>query len=200
MIYNTKEDVDQRIFEFIKSDLKSDKNNGFKLIYDHYGAPILRFLKNKDRSMSETDLSDIMQESIIVFWINVREKKVELQPGKLKSYLISIANNLLFLKYRKTKKDRIGKETLTKVETNFFVEPFVDLVEEAREKKHHSLRNCFSSLKELDKEILMKYYYEGQTGKEISAEYQMKENWLNQRLFIIRKQLKKCMTEKLTTD
>ena len=192
-----KEALDKKIFILLTSKQQEDINKGFKLLYHNYARELERFLIKKKVVMRNADYGDLVQASIIIFWDNLQNQKVEQMPGKLFNYLQRIANNIFLSTLRKQLREQEQVNTLSTVnEQDASTYEVLGLIEGLNDLRKKNLRVCLRELRETNREIIMKYYFEGQTGEELAEAYGKDLNWINQRLFQTRKRLKKCILSK----
>lgn len=145
--------------QFIEQ-LKSGDKKALDTIYLSYRNEFISFA-NKF-SLHKDDALDIYQDSIIVFYENVRSGKLKDLTSTVKTYLFSIGKYKIYNTLNERKK--IVDQTDFEASSNFEDDSlFTDIPEEQTQK----LQESFEKLGKKCREVLRLFYYEGQSIGEI---------------------------------
>jgi len=148
---------DSNILKWLNSDTESDIDKGLNCLFGKCEKTILKFIIANNGS--EDDAKDVIQDAIIVFYEQVRNKNLILDCS-INTYIYSVSRNLWLknIKYRsKFVKDVSG---------------FIAIDDELTEDFDDEIRNkefikLFNELGESCRDILIYYYYEKLSMKEI---------------------------------
>lgn len=124
------------------------------------------FLFARTFSISEEDIADVYQETVICFYENIQKGKLNQLTSSLKTYLFAIGK---FKIYRQIKKNKLSYEDDLIIHSDEEIKIFEVEVSNKRQKV---LKEAFNYLGKKCKKVLELYYYEGLTLDEI-------QNFLN---------------------
>ena len=155
--------TDDELIRLLKSTNRFQKNKGFTFLVNRDFEWVKQFvLKN---SGTEEDAKDTFQEGLIVLMKNI-ERGVFEGRSSLKSYLNSICKNIWLQSLRKLKKREEAIAT----------EEWEDESEEKTEDiemKHEKVKQKFKVLGKACQDILIQFYYERKSMKELQEIYQL---------------------------
>lgn len=162
------------------------KNNELDLekIINDYSAYVATIINNMaSESLKDEDKEEIVSEVFFVLWKN----KDKLNINKyLSSYIAGITRNVV-------------KEYLRKIKVNFDISDYenslysydkINFLEESRE-EISKIEKKLENMKEIDKTIFLEFYYSSKSIKDIAKEQNISEFNVKQRLYRIRKRIKK---------
>lgn len=135
--------------------------------------------------LKEEDIEEIISDTFLVLWKN--QNKLE-ENKKIKPYIAGITKKL-------------SQEKIRKSRTYFDLADFENRIEnfewmqEERE-EIYLLKEIVNQLRKQDKEIFEQYYYQAKKIKEIAKEFKLSEFTIKQRLYRIRKRIKKEIDKK----
>ena len=160
-----------------------NENLNLDKIVDDYTSYIRKIIQNMvGENLEKEDKEEILQDAFFVLWKRYNQNY---QINNLDSYLAGIARNLVKEKLRKTKK-------------NVNIDSIENLVEFASEdtyeQERDSIEKIYSKIKQLkniDIQIVTKFYYSEKSIKDIAKELHMSETNIKTRLYRARKIIKK---------
>ncbi len=138
--------------------------------------------------LQEEDIEEIISDTFFVLWKN-RNKLDE--DRKIKPYIAGITKKLIQEKIRKNKVSIDISWYENKIESM----ETIDFIQEERE-EIAILKQVLGKLKKQDIEIVKLYYYQAMKIKEMAEVFQVSEFTMKQRLYRIRKRIKKEMAKK----
>lgn len=158
-------------------------------IYNDFYSYVYTIIINRSKGyLKEEDVEEIISDTFFMLWKNTNK----LEDGRaLKPYIAGIAKNLIKEKIRK---NNIYLDTLdyeNKLENIKGIDFFIEEREEIT-----SLKNSLKELKTKDKEVFELYYYQNRKIKEIALLLNISEFNVKQRLYRIRKKIKKNVEKK----
>lgn len=190
-----RKELDKEIFGLVTSNDSKEINQGLRLLYHYYSKELEGFLRKKNIAILEDDYGDIIQNTTVIFWKNINERKVQQIPGKLLSYLKSIAQNIYYSKLKKRIKEREGIDIVhAELENDLSIEVDLELMQNINDTRKRKLFQCLNRLSKENRSIITKYYYEGVSGEKLAKEFDKDLNWVNQRLYQNRQRLRKCVS------
>lgn len=154
-------------------------------IIQDYSAYVSKIIDNMAKGfIKEIDKEEIVSDVFFALWKNKRK----LDVGKnLSPYLAGITRNVVKVYFAKNK---IKYENIDDYENDlnfsddfYFENENYDLI------KH--LEKKISALKRIDREIFLDFYYSSKSIKDIAKEHGISENNAKQRLYRVRKKIKK---------
>jgi len=157
----------------------------FTELVNHYERKIYRLAKHI--TQNDEDAEDVLQETFLKAWKALESFSLE-KGGSFQAFLFRIARNLIIDLSRKHKEIpiEIFEETL---EIDQDVEGQVD-----RKDNQKMVRKALEKLNDLDKQIVMLFYFEEMSGSEIAKVLNMKEGAMRVRLHRSLKKLKEEIT------
>ncbi len=183
--------------EFLKSIHLGDER-AIEKIYSIYKPEFLAWGSSKS-GLSEEDLVDIWQESIIAFYEQVASGKLTTLEVQLKTYLFAISKNKILVKFRKNKsverleQQYLENKNLDDIEHNGYTE--LEKKEENPKKKR--LEEAMNKLSNKEQEILIDRYYSGLSLEAIRQKRAYKTiNTVNATISRAMKNLKKIVHKK----
>jgi len=162
------------------------KNNELDLekIINEYSSYIATIINNMARdSLNDEDKEEIASEVFFILWKN----KDKLDINKyLSPYIAGIARNVV-------------KEYLRKVKVNFDISDYENSLYSYDEIKFFNnsvgeiskIEKNLENMKEIDKRVFLDFYYYSKSIKDIAKKYNISEFSVKQRLYRIRKKIKK---------
>lgn len=149
-------------------------------IYLKYAPECKYFILKNNGTVS--DAKDIFQETLIALLMKLETKKIELTVP-FGAYLYSIYKNKWIDQLRKKRKNH-----LTIIDNDRYV---VEEYSGIMEKQYAIYKECFELLGEECKQ-LMRARFAGMRGNDIAAKLGITRNYVNQKMLVCRKKLKKC--------
>lgn len=147
--------------------IKSGDEKTIDQIYQSYKPQFINWASSKF-SLSEADIIDCWQDSVIAFYEQVVSGRLETLDVGLKTYLFAIGRNKLLYKLR-SKKSNIQKEQV--FAENYFLENeasggYADL-DDIQGEEEKRLQKAMQSLSEKNRAILISRYYDGLSLEQI---------------------------------
>lgn len=129
-------------------------------IYIKYEKQVFNYIKT--HGGDDFDAEDMLQESIIVLWQNVNNRKFDLS-SKLNTYLIAIAKNKWRAELRKRNKmiHEDISDNIVSLESNQLA---IILTEE----KEQAIKEAFKVIQPICKKLLLLFYFEERSLEEIT--------------------------------
>lgn len=171
----------------IKNYIQDNELNMEKImkIYTPY---IYTIIKNKNPSLDNEDIEEIISDVFLATWKN--QSKLD-KDKELSAYLVGITKNLYNKKIR-NKKSTINIESL---KNNLFEIESIDYKIENTEKEN-LIMMLVNNMKQEDKDIFILYYYNSKMIKDIANILNITENKVKSRLFRIRRKIKKGLEKR----
>lgn len=136
---------------------------------------------------SEEDLEECVADVFVCLWLN--PEKFDSQRGTLKSYLCLMARSRALNRLRQlTRQAALPLETLPPLK-----EPEAAELLETRQRSE-ALRDAIDTLREPDREILVRRYYYDQKPKEIAAALDLPVKQIENRLYRTKRFLRDQLT------
>lgn len=158
-------------------------------IYNNFYSYVYTIVVNTAKQyLQEEDIEEIIVDTFLVLWKNTR--KLE-EDRCIKPYIAGITKKLIQEKARKRKIHLYISDYENKIESI----DELDLINEERE-EITLLKEVVKKLKEKDKYIVELYYYQSMKIKEIAKCLKLSEFTVKQRLYRIRKRIKKEIEKK----
>lgn len=165
--------------------LMNDSDEFLQLITEFQGrlfAFVLSMLGDLDQA------NEVLQESNLVLW----RKSDEFQPGSnFKAWSFRIAQFQVMAYRQRQIRDRLvfSDDVIEQIGRD------AALHDEEYERKVRLLEDCISGLSERNREVLCRFYEDGQSLEAIAAALNRKANAVGQLLFRIRKSLIECVSD-----
>ena len=140
-----------------------DSEEALKEVYNKYRKEFFLWAVRK-HSCSVDDAKDVFQQTIVIFYENVRSGKVTELTSHVKTYLFSIGKNKMLELMRQKKKLPVHFDDVT----YFDAEQIDDDLDDGYEKKIRNIELCLEELGNPCKKILQQYYYHKKSMIEIS--------------------------------
>lgn len=159
-----------------------------KIYHDFYHYVYTIIINLAKGNLKEEDIEEVISDTFLVVWKN----RNKLEGHKMiKPYIAGITKNLGREKIRKR------KNYLTIAEDEQAIENIgvMDDIKEEREEISR-LKNIIQQLKPLDREIFEQYYYQTKKIKEIANYFEVSEVMVKQRLYRMRKQIRREIKKK----
>ncbi|HKL03483.1 MAG TPA: sigma-70 family RNA polymerase sigma factor [Cryomorphaceae bacterium] len=118
----------------------------------------------KNFNLKEEDAADIYQDTLIVFYENVRKGKLKQLSVNLQTYLFSVGKNLALKRHRSMRLIRKHEDELV-AKAESVEDPFSTESDERIE----AVKAAFEKMEEPCHSILKRYYYFRQSMTEIAA-------------------------------
>ncbi|MBL7856998.1 MAG: sigma-70 family RNA polymerase sigma factor [Cyclobacteriaceae bacterium] len=156
----------------IQNELLSKIKNGGQaelgLIYEEYRLEFIQWIM-KEYHCSIDDSKDIYQVTILIFYDNVRQGKLERLVSSVKTYLYGIGKNIALETIRKQNKNTpIDQE-------KWFKEFLIDETEiTLEEDKAQAVKNALLKLGEPCRQLIELFYYERKTMEDIATQLDYK--------------------------
>ena len=162
------------------------KNNelDLEIIINEYSAYIGTIIDNMTKLiLPNEDKEEICSDIIFILWKNT--KKLDINK-KLSSYIAGVTRNVVkdYLKKKKNIYD------ISDYENVLYSENKIELLDENIE-EINKIENKLNSMKEIDKKVFVDFYYASKSIKDIAKENKITEFSVKQRLYRIRKKIKK---------
>lgn len=142
-------------------DGKKDLNNAIRFLYREYSRPVSSFLIGY--GASEQDADDVFQETVIAF-VNIVQNGKYRMEASIKTFLVSVAKNIWRNEMKKRERTDFREQRFESGRAQS--EDAVDEWIEESEKKRQ-LRDLVFQLGEPCRKLLMLFYYENLSMKEI---------------------------------
>lgn len=170
--------------ELIK-DYKINNILDIEKIYNDFYSYVYTIVINRTQGyLKEEDMEEIISDTFFMLWKNTNKLEDE---RALKPYIAGITKNLIKEKIRKNNicLDILDYENIKGME--FFTEEREEIT---------LLKDSLKELKTEDKEVFELYYYQNKKIKEIALLLNISEFNVKQRLYRIRKKIKKNVEKK----
>lgn len=175
---------------------KKEREEIFVRLYKTYGEDMYRYalsiLKN------EADAEDAVQNAMIRLYEHL-DTVMQIEEGKENAYVMTIMRNVAYNLYNKNKSSVNLHKDIDITEEIEFVdyEAAQNLVYYIKEEEEESaLMLCLKEINEDYSHIIMLYYYEGYSLKEIADLYQIAEATATVRLHRARKAVERELRKK----
>ncbi len=162
------------------------KNNelDLEIIINEYSAYIGTIIDNMTKLiLTNEDKEEICSDVFFILWKNT--KKLDINK-KLSSYIAGFTRNVV-KDYLKKKKDIYD---ISDYENVLYSENKIELLDDNIEEIKR-IENKLNSMKEIDKKVFIDFYYASKSIKDIAKENKISEFSVKQRLYRIRKKIKR---------
>ena len=176
---------EQELFRLIEQ----DPQQGFAQLMRRYGALAASVARNLMRAggFGEADVEDVLAEGLQELFRN--REQLDLEKGSLKALFCSIVRHKAIDRLRQ-KREEIPLSELLNLPDDFCLEEGI-LEKELKEEVLAAVR----SLKEPEREIILRKYYLGQSSKEIAACLKLSPGNVDVRAHRAVQQLRKLLGE-----
>lgn len=138
---------------------------------------------------NELDIEEILSDVFLIFWKKYNKLSINTE---VKPYLIGITKNLIKQKYRDY---NINFEDIELYENNIKDDFIIEDIIESKEKAK-IISDSLTTIKEIDKQIFIMFYYNQKKIKEIANELKISEAKVKIILHRVRKIIKKNLKER----
>jgi len=162
---------------------RSDSEKEITRLYNLYKEPFISYIL-KNNKIDEETVSDIYHESFLILFRDIKSGKIEnLYSASLKTYLFSIGKKKTLKYFEKQKRLSITAED----ELYKFMNDSDDSPEWLAQQK--IARELVSQMEDLCKRILMHYYWDKKSMREIAEHmnYKDEQGAKNRKLICMRK-------------
>lgn len=159
-----------------------------KIYHDFYSYVYTIITSLAKGNLKEEDIEEVISDTFLVVWKN--RNKLE-EHKMIKPYIAGITKNLGREKIRKRK----NYLTIADYEQEIESIGVMDYIKEERE-EIDKLKYIIQQLKPLEREIFEQYYYQTKKMKEIANYFEVSEFAVKQKLYRIRKQIRKKIRKK----
>lgn len=167
-------------------DYKSNQSLNIEMIYEDFYNYVYTIVVNITKGyLKDEDMEEVILDTFLVLWKN--RNKLD-DAKKIKPYIAGITKNLIKEKTRKNKIHLNLSDYENKIEN---IDRVDTIIEENEERL--LVKNIIEKLNKKDKEILKLYYYENIKIKDIAKYLNVSEFTIKQRLYRIRKTIKKII-------
>lgn len=134
-------------------------------LYDKYRNDFLRWAAQRFHVKNREDLIDAWHDTMIMFYEQVRDKKLVHLTCEVKTYLFTIGYRRLLKIYKKNEKIDLTEQ----FDANINIDESINVIEneEIMEQQQHILRDAVSALPEKSRQILTMRFMEGKTIPQI---------------------------------
>ncbi len=166
--------------------MKAGDRSAFDSIYEKYHIPILRsaYLICGNRE----DAEDVMQDTFVACWLHIRELR---KDESFRYWLFRIMTQAA----RKTAKEHavlVPDETIQDTaDRSQLQQPVSDNYERVLDE--NIVENALRTLSKQQREVIVLYYYNDMSVKEIAKTLQVFEGTVKSRLFTARRQMKSAL-------
>ncbi|MGN6710385.1 RNA polymerase sigma factor [Anaerocolumna jejuensis] len=169
--------------------LKQRDMKAYEEVIDTYKNYVGAIVKSRiSVSMRNEDIEEVVADVFVALW--KQSDRLDAKKGNLKNYIGIIARNLAINKIR-------GSYNLLSIDDDMEITGDVSPEYEVMNRETRDiLLHEVNTLKSLDKEIITKYYMEGETVKKIAEDMQLNPNTVKAKLLRARKKLKKSLSER----
>jgi len=165
-------------------------------LYDAYRNDFLRWAGQRFPAAGRDDLLDAWHDTMIMFYEQVRDRKLTTITCEIKTFLFLIGYRRLIRMHKKSEKIDLPGEIDVNMQVDHSINEFTWDDEDAE--KHEFLRAAVEELPEKSREILMRRFMDGQSIDEIMVgmEYSS-QNAVSATLSRSLKKLKDSIIEKM---
>lgn len=167
----------------IKNYIKNNELDLEKIIneYSSYTATVINNMA-KD-NLNKEDKEEIISEVFFILWKN--KKKLDYNKA-LSSYIAGITRNVV-KEYLRTIKVNCN---ISEYENNLYSYDKIDIIDNEIE-EINKIEKKLKDMKEIDKAIFLDFYYSSKSIKDIAKEKNISKFSVKQRLYRIRKKIRK---------
>ena len=167
----------------------SDNKLDIESVLKDYTNYISTIIRNNAPILMPEDVEEIILDVFMALWKN--QYKLDFNKS-MSAYISGITNNLIKYKIRQKKYIDINIED--------FENQIIDLdnveLSIIKNENEKIISKELDSLKLIDRDIFIEYYYSQKSIKEISLMFNMSESKIKSKLFRTRKKLKKVLKDK----
>lgn len=166
-------------------------------LYDQYRNDFLRWAGQKFQVKNRDDLLDAWHDTMIMFYENVRDKKLTHLTCEVKTYLFTIGYRRLLKMHKKSEKFDLVED----FDANINIDESINVLENEKmqEEHQHILQEAVKELPEKSRQILILRFMEGKTIPQIMVQMGYEsENAVSVTLSRGLRKLKEIITERKT--
>lgn len=168
--------------------IKANDEKALQHIYTAGYPPVERFVLQN--SGTEDDAKDIFQEAFVAMWRNVQlDKFVPTGEGSLNAYLFQIARH----KWMDHLRSATVKKTTTLEEKHDITMTFEEMNDKDAERLK-AIKEKFKELGDNCRELLIRFYYQKQSLKDIAASQEWTEATAKNNKYRCMERLRKLVT------
>lgn len=163
------------------------KNNELDLeeIIKEYSAYISKIIDNMSKGfIKEADKEEIVLDIFFILWKNTYKLDIN---RNLNSYIAGITRNVVKIYFSKNK---VKYYNISDYENSLYISDDFNFFDESYN-LIIKIEQKLDSMKKIDKEIFSDFYYSSKSIKDIAEKYSMSDFSVKQRLYRIRKKIKK---------
>lgn len=165
-------------------DYMKKENLDLEEIINDYTPYIEKIIDNISlNSINKDDKEEIASDVFFIIWKNIHNLK---KNKKISSYIAGVTRNLVKEYTRKSR----ATQDISNYENNLYIYDKIDSLDENIE-EITKLEKKLGKMKEFDRTIFLEFYYSSKSIKDIAKEQNMSEFSIKQRLYRIRKKIKK---------
>ncbi len=134
-------------------------------LYDDHRDDFIRWAGQRFHIQNRDDLIDAWHDTIIMFYENVRDKKLTHLTCEVKTYLFTIGYRRLLKMHTKAKRT----DLIDEFDANINIDESINVYEyeEVNEQQHTILKEAVKELPEKSRQILVMRYMDGKSVPEI---------------------------------
>lgn len=167
-------------------------------LYDQYRNDFLRWASQRFQIKNREDIIDAWHDTMIMFYEQVRDKKLVHLTCEIKTYLFTIGYRRLLKMHKKSEKIDLPGE----FDANINIDESINVLENEAmtEQQHQMLEKAVKELPEKSRRILIMRYMEGKSIPQIMKEMNYEsENAVSVTLSRGLRKLKELITERKRT-
>lgn len=165
---------------------------GIQQAIGQYGALVNGVVIKMLGTNNKLDVQECVSNVFIKLWKH--SECFEASKGSLKAYIVAIARNEALSKLKALQKTHL-QESLENMDGDIGVE--IDMVSELASKLNGQIiEDLVESLKEPDRQIFIRRYYWGERIKAIAKVMHLEEKFIENRLYLSKRKLRKELIEK----
>jgi RNA polymerase sigma factor (sigma-70 family) len=168
-------------------------------LYDRYRNDFLRWAGSRFQLKNRDDLLDAWHDTMIMFYEQVRDKKLTHLTCDIKTYLFTIGYRRLIKLHKKT--ERI--DLVDEIDVNINIDESINVLESEAmsERKQQLLMTVITELPEKSRQVLIYRFLEGKTVSEIKRVMgYASENAVSVTLSRGLKQLKELISQRMASQ
>lgn len=176
--------------EELMQQIKQRPDEGIEQVIRQYGPLIKGVIIKIAGYEKEIDVQECMSQVFVRLW--QYGESFDAKKGTLRSYLITIARNeaLRALRYLQTQESELLIE-------DYDIGMDMDMTHEVARKMNKSIvHEIVEHLKEPDRQIFVRRYFFGERIKTIALEMQLEGKFVENRIYLVKKKMKKQLIER----
>lgn len=173
--------------EELKKYIKNGRLDINNLIDKYYGYVYTVVSNYRNSNMSEEDIEEIILDVFVAIWNNRNQIKDNIV---ITSYLVGIARNIIYKRYRDSK----IIYSLNEYESKLFDTSDIDKIVILKE-QNDFIQDTLGKMKKEEYNIFIMFYYEGRKIDEIAKKLDISNSKVKVSLHRIRKKIKKSLNK-----